>query len=82
MGQFRIVGIACDAQTKWTADGDPVHTYGPNAAGADCGEEFTLMGGSTFGDVIKAATREGWAVKGRGMNKAFLCATHAEAAQK
>lgn len=81
MSEFRVVGISCDAQTKWTDEGNPVHTYGPNAVGADCGEEFTLFGGARVGDVRRDAVKEGWVIKGRGLGKAFLCPAHAEATE-
>ena len=79
MSQFRIVGVACDAQTRWTDDGDPVHTYGAQSVGADCGEEFTLMGGATFADVVRGAEADGWTVQGAGRGRVYLCPNHSSA---
>lgn len=79
MSQFRVVGVACDAFTRWTDDGDPVHSYGDNAVGAMCGEEFTLMGGATFLEVNREAQREGWEIKGSGRARVYLCPAHVTA---
>ncbi|CAA0136348.1 Uncharacterised protein [Mycolicibacterium vanbaalenii] len=79
MSQFRIIGVACDAYSRWNNDGDRFDTYGPNAVGEDCGEEFTLMGGATFTDVVRDAKREGWTVKGKGRSRVYLCAAHRDA---
>lgn len=81
VSQFRIVGVACDAHTRWTDDGVRIDTFGPNAAGAACGEEFTLMGGATYADVERDAKRDGWNVKGAGRAKAYLCPEHRNASE-
>lgn len=80
MSQFRIVGIACDALIRFTDEGVRVDTYGTNAVGADCGEEFTLLGGATYAEVERDAKRDGWKIVGSGRAKTHLCPTHKAAA--